>query len=633
MKHRHQLTTAFKAVFLFALSLFLLQVVEPIVVNFFVTNIWPYVDLTNLFNKLVVCALLMAPAVGLMIIPRGYITNGLLIKVIGMLILYLFFRAGWVGGSNTEYILIHKSFGSLVYLDILFLLLPVCYYKYKKYRYEALLTFLWILLFALYWFFRVRITSMLPESRNWIILYADLICLLLVIFSAIQRISIARLFNSIFLRIAKVCPPAQNKKSSSGSFSDDPINNREEDKFQFYEAAQQLAENLIGKFSKTSKQALVIGIPATWGSGKSSFFNLLNCVFQEKSFAYKIVKFDSWDYHTEAQLVSDLLKSIAHKVNCNEELNDALYSYMKLLHETTAGWWCKLFIPFLHREHTLRQQFERINKILVSSNTNLIIEIDNMDRLTGKELLNVFKLIRNTADFKNTIYIVAYDKEYVEETLAKEIVRAKEYLEKIINMEYYLPRKSMEDLQLFYSNILNELILTKKVVVGADRWSVLIERFIKEFNENLDLRKTKRLASTLLINQYELAGLGLNLFDYLGITYIRITYPRLHSYLSGLINESPKTYEIDETNSMLRNKEGVIVLNFQKKLFYEMVKRQKESLGETVNDADYLLSKAEYKERYIAPYVEPNEIDQAYRVLNLLFAESRGEEFLSICEP
>lgn len=68
--------------------------------------------------------------------------------------------------------------------------------------------------------------------------------------------------------------------------------------------------------------------------------------------------------------------------------------------------------------------------------------IDDLDRLTADEISDVLKLIRNTADFPNIVYIAAYDKSYVCEQLERKrmIENSSVYLEKFFSVEFILPK-------------------------------------------------------------------------------------------------------------------------------------------------------------------------------------------------
>ena len=70
----------------------------------------------------------------------------------------------------------------------------------------------------------------------------------------------------------------------------------------------------------------------------------------------------------------------------------------------------------------------------------IIITIDDVDRLQGKELMMVLKIIRDTADFPNVFYIVAADNIHLKRMLKSlNINNPDEYLKKFFNLEFQLP--------------------------------------------------------------------------------------------------------------------------------------------------------------------------------------------------
>ena len=58
---------------------------------------------------------------------------------------------------------------------------------------------------------------------------------------------------------------------------------------------------------------------------------------------------------------------------------------------------------------------EEINKQL--SLRKVICIIDDIDRLTHGEINEMFKLIKNVADFNNMVYLIAFDKQIVSKAL------------------------------------------------------------------------------------------------------------------------------------------------------------------------------------------------------------------------
>ena len=103
----------------------------------------------------------------------------------------------------------------------------------------------------------------------------------------------------------------------------------------------------------------------------------------------------------------------------------------------------------------------------------MIVMIDDLDRLEKDEIYEVLRLIRNTAKFKNMIYIVAYDKEYICGTLGyKGILSPREYLMKIFQTEIRLP--------VFEESKLMELLVEELTIqLGeTDNGKIEIERFL-----------------------------------------------------------------------------------------------------------------------------------------------------------
>ena len=62
------------------------------------------------------------------------------------------------------------------------------------------------------------------------------------------------------------------------------------------------------------------------------------------------------------------------------------------------------------KEPSIQSLKERIDDVLKNSTTKVFIIIDDIDRLLPKEIANIFRLIKLNANFKNTFFFLAYDK-------------------------------------------------------------------------------------------------------------------------------------------------------------------------------------------------------------------------------
>ena len=87
-----------------------------------------------------------------------------------------------------------------------------------------------------------------------------------------------------------------------------------------------------------------------------------------------------------------------------------------------------------------------IDTAIDESKKHYVIFIDDLDRLDKQELHSVLNLIKHTANFHNTIYIVAMDKDMVARSLNTEYDEEDnknsgyDFLEKIFQLQIELPK-------------------------------------------------------------------------------------------------------------------------------------------------------------------------------------------------
>ena len=66
------------------------------------------------------------------------------------------------------------------------------------------------------------------------------------------------------------------------------------------------------------------------------------------------------------------------------------------------------------------EQRPKLEEALSALDKPIVVVLDDIDRLETSEIRDVFKLVRLTANFPNIIYIVAFDRERVEEALGEQ---------------------------------------------------------------------------------------------------------------------------------------------------------------------------------------------------------------------
>jgi len=171
-------------------------------------------------------------------------------------------------------------------------------------------------------------------------------------------------------------------------------------------------------------------------------------------------------------------------------------------------------------EKTLKQLKDELNNLILERKKRLLIVIDDIDRLNTKEIKQIFQLIKLNADFNNTIYLLAFDRNIVEKSLEEqEGVSGKEYLEKIVQVSFDVPLVQKQKL---YSYLFSQLDSIVKVVPekiwDASRWGNLFHAGFKDMFSSL--RDVKRYVNSLKFNFSLIqqgASFELNPIDFIGL--------------------------------------------------------------------------------------------------------------------
>lgn len=199
-----------------------------------------------------------------------------------------------------------------------------------------------------------------------------------------------------------------------------------------------LVDNLMA--ADTSQVAFAVGISGEWGSGKTNFLHKLKDNLNTKKCI--VIEFNPWRSSSPQNIVSDYFDTLKEALLPHySALDKPLSKYAKALVELDvndkvtkyAGWLAK-------EEQSLQSQQENISCCLDYIRKPIFILIDDLDRLDKDEVFEVLKLVRNTAQFKNMVYVVTYDKDYIVGMLEKKGVSAPHlYIQKIFPLEISLP--------------------------------------------------------------------------------------------------------------------------------------------------------------------------------------------------
>lgn len=435
-----------------------------------------------------------------------------------------------------------------------------------------------------------------------------------------------KIINTIYSRrhFETVLP---NRVTPKVSGNDVSISTPEEDKFNFYPSVINLLKRIIEGSDYYKERAMCIGLSASWGSGKTSYLNLLQYAIEKdkNSGYYKqaiIVKFNPWFSSNSNRMVQDFMITLSKALNeYNPNISSELIHYSKILSKAQLGWFSNLIdICFNTKEDAIEKQFAEISECINLIRKPIIIFIDDIDRLQPEEIIRVLQLVRNTANFKNSIFIIPYDETYIKEAMNNLNVSEK-YLEKILTQPHHLPLIQQEQMKLIISDIVSNIIL------ASDEEIEMIRMFVNDIDIVFSIRSIKRLINQLLLTKLRLSSLGLEdmyLYDLLIIEYLHLEYEEIYEIILN-VGDSFIKKEI----KLVNDSESELIHNLTDYTYYEKEIQPKIQKGKDKKLGHKLLKLLfGYNEEKDSNYFRLKNID----IYEIYFEKNTKHKFISKSE-
>lgn len=297
-----------------------------------------------------------------------------------------------------------------------------------------------MLLFFILWYIPNRI-GLEPKIKfihsslgDWINLL-DILFVLLVIEIGIER----QEKNKYLQEKIKLRKNINSKKelSKNSSFITDiafsPKINQKKDVLGFANFAERIAREVK---NVSSSESVVFGINGEWGEGKTSMINLIRQQLEDEK--YMVVDFHPWKTNSGKamnQLFFDALKDgLKNKI---WGINWQIDRYADALLQLDKTGISKTIWQIFFQPDSVEKQKEKLAESMKLLDKNLVVVVDDLDRLAKNEIADVLKLMRDTANFPNLVFLAAYDRAYLDEAIKSEInpYNFKNYMDKIVLWE------------------------------------------------------------------------------------------------------------------------------------------------------------------------------------------------------
>jgi len=227
----------------------------------------------------------------------------------------------------------------------------------------------------------------------------------------------------------------------------------------------------------SGEKSLVVGIYGAWGSGKSTLVKFFRERLDELPDNERplVVPFNPWEWNAQQGVMeaffAELSASIKRSQPKASKLPQKLLNYSAALSlgatiaksaqtilSVTKPHWAPVAAASAMalessaenvktaseyaNDRTLSALKTELSGLLSRLKTNVVVVMDDVDRLTSREIGDLFQLIKVNADFPRIVYLVVCDPNVVEASLNDVVAGNKgaEFLEKIVQAGFHMPR-------------------------------------------------------------------------------------------------------------------------------------------------------------------------------------------------
>lgn len=391
---------------------------------------------------------------------------------------------------------------------------------------------------------------------------------------------------------------------------------------------------LANCFYKESSFAL--SITGLWGSGKTTFMNYLKGEYHKNS-SVSIIEFEPWKSDTTESIVRNFFTLLHKELRLYiPNISSTLNAYIDLLLDEEPARPLKMVSNSLLKIlHTQKEPYEDLKFYLEKSKHKTVVFIDDIDRLSANEIKEVLRLIRNTANFPFIQFIVAYDKDYVCETLKKDgIYNPDLYLEKFFNTEISLPKYEE---RIICNELLTRISKTIYTIWGIPKEDTRIHDMVYYRSDNytnniIDCTLTPKILNTirdvirfhnlfyLLSETYKKQGAETEI-EFQDLFYLELLHYRCKDIYSKLCNAPLSILELNENRLSLKTKAKEIINNLNtdnqnKEITYNILyylfsnSKRKKSISNLRNYSKYFMYRLDNKTLTASEFLLFDNIDK-----------------------
>jgi hypothetical protein len=335
-------------------------------------------------------------------------------------------------------------------------------------------------------------------------------------------------FPFILLILQKIIcrRPPKDLNNTCIHIVDKPIERAEDDRFYYDWMSKGLLSDL--ETVDVKERSYSVGVLGIWGQGKSSFLNLFKRhAIENQDIVVEFYPRASKSINNIQEDYFIALKESLKKYHTG--IGRYISNYARAVAEVDEGWIGKIVLAL--SIYSKEKEKSRVNSIIKSIGKRIFVIIEDLDRLTGEEIIEVLKLLERNGDFCNTVYLTAYDKKYINEVIGKylQYSRSQDYTDKYFDYEYSLPKNSEQVLYSFAIQYLTDKVIFQQEDKNykqdlLNSWESIGQLVVN----NLETMRHVKRYLNIFMSRYPKVKNDVDLTDFLLLTLLR--YKDLAAY-------------------------------------------------------------------------------------------------------
>ena len=325
---------------------------------------------------------------------------------------------------------------------------------------------------------------------------------------------------------------------------DSPIRKPKRDKLGYRGFAKSIARCITS--IKKSKGG-VIAVRGPWGSGKSSVVNMVIHKLKKKEDKCPIIiSFNSWCYRHEEEVIAGFFQELYAGIKLYSKGKNIDIKFVAKLGARVLGL-SKIAAPGLNlvapgssafissgqeilenaiaQNQTMESLQFNVSKIIKNTDKNILIVIDDIDRLSPDEAITIFRLIKSVGRLDNVIYLLSYDRIATENAIMEVYPsEGSRYLAKIVQAGFDLPEPSRQKLGDILMSRLEKFLENEMPDSSRRIHSIIYDIIISEIKTP---RNIHQLANVVSIT-FPAVKMNVDLGDFIVIETLRLFRPNVY---------------------------------------------------------------------------------------------------------